>query len=73
MIWDLHGVHAEETDPTLILFSDEAWCHHSRRVNAQKNSYWSAENLMLTHEVPQCDMVGVWSALTATLIIYTDM
>jgi hypothetical protein len=69
--WDLHGVHAGEIDPTLILFSDKSLCHLSGHVNTQKNSYWSAENLILIHEVPLCDMVGVCSALIATMIIYT--
>jgi hypothetical protein len=61
---DLHGAHAGEIDLTLILFSDEAWCHHSRHVNAQKNRHWSAENLMSTHE-----SATMWDGLS---VVCTD-
>jgi hypothetical protein len=49
-------VHAGEiADSMLVLFSDEAWFHLSECMNSQRNSYWSAENPMLSHEVPLHD------------------
>jgi len=35
--WYLYGVHAEETNHTLILSSDEAWFHIRGNVNSQNN------------------------------------
>ena len=68
--WYLHGVHAGEIDPTLILFSGEAWFHLGGLVNSQNNRYWSAENPMLIQEVPLHGVqVGVWCAMSATRII----
>ena len=43
MNWDLRGVHAGETEPTLVPFRDRGWFHLSGNVNAQNNKYRSAE------------------------------
>jgi hypothetical protein len=36
------GAFAAEIDPTLVLFSDEAWFHVSGYVNSENNIYCSA-------------------------------
>jgi hypothetical protein len=52
----IHGVYDRETDPTLALFSSEAWCHPSAYTNSQ--NYWSPS---LTHQVSVHDIKGgVW-------------
>jgi hypothetical protein len=51
-----HQTHDKETDPTLVLFSDEAQFNVSGYVNSLNNMDWSAENPMLIHKVPLHDI-----------------
>jgi len=41
--WDLRGLHAAETEPTLVLFRDRGWFHLTGYVNAQNNRYRPAQ------------------------------
>ena len=66
----LHGVHAGEIYPSVIIFSDEAWCHLRENATSRNNRHWSAENSELI-EVTLLDLkVEVWCAICATRIIW---
>jgi len=47
-------VHDGETNPTLVLFHDEAWFHLRGHLNSMSNSF-----SVLIHEVSLYDMSGV--------------
>ena len=59
-----------ETNSPQLLFNDGEWPYLGGYVNYQDNSYWSAENRMIVHEVKLHDAkFGVWCALGAAIII----
>jgi hypothetical protein len=65
--WYLHGEHAGEVDPTLVLITIEAYFHHSGYMKSQNNSYWCP---ILNHEVPLHNVtVVVWCAVGVSRII----
>lgn len=79
--WYLHGEHAGEVDPILVLITIEAYLHHSGYMNSQNNRYWCP---ILNHEVSLHNVtVVVWCAVCVCpglldpfilrLQIYTDM
>ena len=61
----LHGMHAEELHPTVILFSDDTLFQMSECANPQNERF-----PMLTHEMPFGLYVtdGVWCAVCASMI-----
>jgi hypothetical protein len=62
--WYLLGTCDEETDTTLVLFSDEALVHVSGYVNYRNKRHLSAENHMLVHKVPlHHSKVSAWYAM----------
>jgi hypothetical protein len=65
--WLLWTVHDGVLDPKFTFFTDKAWFHLSRYINAQNNRYWSSINLKQTFEVPLYDQkIGVWCANTVS-------
>jgi len=58
-----------ETQSPQILFNDGEWPHLGGYVSSQYNSYWSAENRVVVHEVTLYDAkFGMWCAISAAII-----
>ena len=51
-------------DPTLVLYRGRAFSHRS-----DLEQYLSTESAISVHRAPLHDMIGVWCAVSATMII----
>ncbi|KAJ4436824.1 hypothetical protein ANN_16956 [Periplaneta americana] len=74
-MWSQQTVYDGLLDPTLILYSDEAWFHLSGYVNTQNNHYWDSENPHRFHEQPLHDNTTAHTAnvsMTAIQEVFGD-
>ena len=63
------GRHAGNKQPTLVLFSYGAWLSLSGYMNSESSRHQCLNNSVLIEEEPLYNvMLGVWCAMSATMI-----